>query len=255
MYFVLLFGLAVGSFLNVVIHRLPQEEASLVRPASSCLSCKQAIRWYDNIPLVSYLFLRGRCRHCKQKISWEYPLVEFLTALLSVGLYWHFSVQKDLFLFYLVFIYILVAVSFIDLHLRIIPDILSLGGLAFGLATVFFVDSLSWKESYIGALFGFSIFFVFSWCYYKLTGKIGLGGGDVKLLAMIGAYLGVGGVFSTVFISSVLGSVFGILWGVFSNQKKLMGLAIPYGPFLVLGALVYLFFGEHYFSWLGLGGY
>ncbi len=238
------FGLVVGSFLNVVIYRLPND-LSVVKPKSHCPKCKKNVAWYDNFPVFSYLALRGKCRHCKTKISIQYPLVELLTALLFVA-----SVQKTGTLSMLTFLRdwpflsMLVAITFIDLEHRIIPDELSLGGLVLGLLTTWAVPEVGWIQSFLGAGIGFGVFYFFAWAYYKWSGKSGLGGGDIKFLAMLGAFLGPQGVFTTILVSSLSGSLVGILYAFFSGRKNVMKLAIPYGPFLVLGALAAYFFGD-----------
>lgn len=237
------FGLVVGSFVNVLIARMPLRK-SVVRPGSCCPACLKPIRWYDNIPVISYLFLRGRCRDCSKPISLRYPVVELLTALLFVAVVqrfgWSFLVPvRDW-----PFVAILVAVTFIDLDHRIIPDPLSLGGLVLGIATAGWVPGLGWAASLIGAALGFSVFFGFAWIYEKGTGRSGIGGGDIKLLAMLGAFLGLQGVFVTVLISSVLGSVIGLIWAALQREKNVMKAAVPFGPFLVIGGLCYYFFGD-----------
>jgi leader peptidase (prepilin peptidase) / N-methyltransferase len=242
-FLIFIFGLILGSFLNVIIVRLPQDK-SVVRPGSHCPGCNQAVRWYDNVPVLSFLILKGKCRNCKAAISWRYPMVEFLTALSFLAAYLHSGLGLELLFRDLPFIWILIGVTFIDLEHRIIPDQLSIGGLMLGVLTGGFDTQLSYSEVLIGAAVGFSVFFFFAWAYERFSGKSGLGGGDIKLLAMMGAFLGWQGVFFVVFASSVLGSVIGIAWALSVGRKNILKAAIPYGPFLVLGALVYLFFGE-----------
>lgn len=246
-------GLVVGSFLNVVVVRLPQG-ASLWAPGSHCASCKAPVRWFDNVPVVSWVLLRGRCRACRASISVRYPAIELITACLFVAFGHHADgLTVELLFRDLPFVAILVAVTFIDLEHRIIPDELSLGGLAWGLLTSF-LGSLEVLTSFIGAAAGFGIFYGFAWGYEKIAGRMGLGGGDIKLLAMLGAFLGLQGVFFTIFVSSVLGTVVGIGWALAHRQKNLMTVAIPYGPFLVLGALVYRLLGETALRWVGFTG-
>jgi leader peptidase (prepilin peptidase)/N-methyltransferase len=236
-------GLVVGSFLNVVIVRLPQEK-SIVFPGSHCPKCQAKLHWYENIPVFSYLALRGRCRGCKDPISVRYPIVELITALLFITVKIKFGFSWLLFARDWPFISILVAVTFIDLEHRIIPDELSLGGLVLGLATAYWTQGLGLPASLIGASVGFGAFYGLAWIYLRLTKKSGLGGGDIKLLAMIGAFLGIGGVFAAILISSVFGSVVGIGWALISRKEKVMAVAIPYGPFLVVGALYYYLLGD-----------
>jgi leader peptidase (prepilin peptidase) / N-methyltransferase len=247
----LAFGLVVGSFLNVVIARLPRRK-SIVRPGSHCPSCNVAIRWYDNIPVVSYLVLLGRCRSCLAKVSVRYPVVELVTALLFLAARVKFGWSWLLPFHDWPFMAILVAVTFIDLEHRIIPDQLSLGGLVLGLATAWAVPGLGMVQAMAGAAAGFFGFYLFAWAYHALTGRSGLGGGDIKLLAMLGAFLGPSGVFASVLISSVFGSVVGIIWAVVSRRKAgatkesggLMKIAIPYGPFLAVGGLYFYLLGD-----------
>lgn len=237
------FGLIAGSFINVVVHRLPQRK-SLIEPGSQCPFCKNSIRWYDNLPVLSYLFLFGKCRKCHRKISLRYPIIELLVCLLFIASVTKFGLGPLTFLRDWPFLASLVAVTFIDLEHRIIPDEISLGGLVLGLLTCYWVPGLGLINGFVGAAFGFSVFYLFAWIYFKMSGKSGLGGGDIKLLAMIGAFLGPSGVFSTILMSSVLGSVMGILYALTRKQRNVLKVAIPYGPFLVLGALYYYFFGD-----------
>ena len=236
-------GLIVGSFLNVVILRLPKK-LSVVYPASRCPQCDQAIRWYDNLPVVSYLFLRGKCRFCQNKISIQYPIIEILTAVLFLAMRIRFGWGPSLFLRDWPFASLLVAIAFIDLEHRIIPDVLSLGGLVFGLLTCLLATDLSWMQCFLGALFGFSAFYLLAWTYQRLTGRSGLGGGDIKLLAMLGAFVGPAGVFATIFISSILGSLVGLGWALVARNNNVMKFSIPFGPFLVIGALYYYLLGD-----------
>jgi leader peptidase (prepilin peptidase)/N-methyltransferase len=249
------FGLLIGSFLNVVIGRLPHGE-SIVRPGSRCPKCKHELRWYENVPVLSYLVLRGRCRSCKEPISIRYPVVELLTGLLFLAAKIRFGWSLELLLRDFPFIAILIAVTFIDLDLRIIPDPLSLGGLVWGLVTALAFGlipglgagtSISWISSLAGAAVGFGLFYGLAWIYYRLTGRSGLGGGDIKLLAMLGAFLGVSGVLDTILVSSVFGSLIGISWALFQRRRggeSVMLVSIPYGPFLVVGGLYHYFLSD-----------
>jgi leader peptidase (prepilin peptidase)/N-methyltransferase len=245
----IVFGLIVGSFLNVVVARLPHGR-SLWKPGSHCPSCQAPIRWRDNVPLLSWIFLRGRCQSCRAAISVRYPVIEATTALLFVafghmqgGLFPEGAFNFELVFRDLPFCASLIAVTFIDLEHRIIPDEISVGGLAFGLATSF-IGYPGWVQAFIGAAVGFCIFYFFAWAYERFSGRMGLGGGDIKLLAMLGAFLGLQGVFFTILVSSVLGTAIGITWALVMRKKDLMTVAIPYGPFLVVGALTYRLLGE-----------
>jgi len=245
--FIFLLGLTVGSFLNVVIYRLPLDQ-SVVRPGSHCPHCKHPIRPWHNIPLLSYMLLRGKCADCKKPMSIRYPMVELLTGILFVTTAFRFGVQPILFIHDLPFVAALIAITFIDLEHRIIPDELSLGVLVLGLATSWVIPELGLVQSLLGAAVGFGIFYGFAWLYEWRTGRSGMGGGDIKLLAALGAYLGPQGVLVTILISSISGSLIGVLWAVLNKEKRLLGAAIPYGPFLVIGGLYSYWIGD--ISWL-----
>jgi leader peptidase (prepilin peptidase)/N-methyltransferase len=249
--FVILFGLLVGSFLNVVIYRMPRD-LSVVTPRSFCPECEKAVKWYQNIPLFSYLALKGKCANCKTAIAAKYPLVEFLTALLF-HFSWH-GLPTDFFMVISqirvwTFIALCLSISFIDLEHRIIPDELSLGGWAFGFITCFWDERHGPVPLIVASFAGFGVFFLCAYLYEKKTGRMGIGGGDIKFMGTIGIFLGLGGVWATVLLSSILGSVIGIGYGWWQKRKAPVGegesvlqTAIPYGPFLVLGALIELFF-------------
>jgi leader peptidase (prepilin peptidase)/N-methyltransferase len=167
-----------------------------------------------------------------------------LTALLFLAARVRFGWSPALFLRDWPFLTLLVAITFIDLEHRIIPDVLSLGGLAWGLATCWIVSDPGWVSSIAGAALGFSVFYSLAWLYQKFSGRSGLGGGDIKLLAMLGAYVGPSGIFATIFISSIFGSIVGLVWASMTRKKDVLKLSIPFGPFLVFGALYYYFLGE-----------
>jgi leader peptidase (prepilin peptidase)/N-methyltransferase len=242
-----LFGLAVGSFLNVCIHRIPLGK-SIVSPPSSCPQCGQQIKYYDNIPLLSYIILFGKCRHCRTPIPLHYPVVEAVTGLLSAALLMKFNLSPQFFLFFL-FSASLVTIAFIDLHHRIIPDILSLSLLIVGFITSLFkLNEIPWLDSLVGILAGGGFFYLVALLFEKLTGREGMGGGDIKMLAMIGAWGGWRALPSIILISS-LG---GILIGGISLLLARKGIRskIPFGPFLSLGTLLWLFFGYDLQIWL-----
>ena len=244
-WYVFFIGLCVGSFLNVCIHRLPGG-GSIVRPPSACPSCGASIRWYDNIPLVSYVLLRGRCRECQQTISPRYPLVELLTGVLAWAVYQRFGFQWPA-LIYFILVAALLVITFIDLDHRIIPDVISLPGIPLGFAASFLLPQTRWQDSLLGILVGGGTLLAIAWGYQLLTGKDGMGGGDIKLLAMIGAFLGWKGVLFTIMVSSFTGTIVGIT--VMLRMGKNMKLAVPFGPFLAIGAIVYLFFGPQVIDW------
>lgn len=243
--FAFVFGAVVGSFLNVCIYRLP-EDRSIVSPPSSCPGCGNRIRWYDNIPIVSWLVLRGKCRACKAPISWRYPLVEALNGLLTLLLFIKYGPSLP-FLALFIFCSSLVVITFIDLDHQIIPDSISLPGIAVGFLFSFFLPWSGWLNSLLGILLGGGSLLLVAWGYEKLTGKEGMGGGDIKLLAMMGAFLGWRSIPFIIFASSLVGSVLGI--GAMIVTKRDGKLAIPFGPFLALGAILYIFYGRLLINW------
>ncbi len=234
-----LLGAVVGSFLNVVILRLPDPEQSIVFPASHCPRCSTPLHWYENIPILSYLFLRGRCRSCHQRIAIQYPLVELTMGLLALAL-WSLYGPSWAFAYYFVFSAGLLAIIFIDAALQIIPDVISLPGIILGLAGSFVIPQVQWHDSLLGILLGGGILYGIAQGYYLLTRQHGMGGGDIKLLAMIGAFLGYQCLLFVIFASSVTGTLFGLL-AAFS-QGKGGKTRIAFGPFLALAAFVWLFF-------------
>ncbi|AEH45132.1 Prepilin peptidase [Thermodesulfatator indicus DSM 15286] len=248
---VFIFGALVGSFLNVCAYRLPKEE-SVIRPGSRCPHCKSPIKWYDNIPILSFLWLRGRCRNCGGQISWRYPLVELITALLSVAVYLRFGLTPA----YLGFFFLVAALwvaSLIDLEHQIIPDEISLIGILVGLAFSLYNPLTTPTDALLGALCGAGGLYLLAEFYYFFTKREGLGGGDLKLLAMIGAFLGVKSLIPVVFLASLVGAVIGIALALWQKAKDKRTFAIPFGPFLSLGAVVYLFFAPYlkpFFPWL-----
>ena len=243
-----LFGLALGSFMNVCIYRIPLKK-SIVSPPSSCPNCGERIRFYDNIPLISYLLLLGKCRHCSNPLAWHYPLVEALTGLLSVALFIRYGLSNQylLYFLYLLFTSVLVTISFIDLHHKIIPDVLSLSGIVVGLAASFMPGTISWLDSLIGIIAGGGSLFLVAFVYERITGREGMGGGDIKLLAMIGAWLGWRQLYLVVLISSLVGAIVGIAFLLLAGKG--FRVRIPFGPFLSLGAMVCLFFGLELMNW------
>lgn len=242
-------GLVVGSFLNVCISRVP-EGGSVVRPSSHCPKCKSAIRWFHNIPLLSYLFLGGRCAYCSERISLRYPAIELLTALLFAATTWFFGVGWVTVIYWF-FISALIVVSFIDLDHQIIPNVISFPGVVLGFLSSFCIPWLSWSESLVGIVVGGGVLWGIAACYVLITHTEGMGMGDVKLLAMIGAFLGYKALLPVILISSFAGAAVGLaLMGLHGKSRKL---AIPFGPFLSLGAVVVLFWGERLTAWyLGL---
>jgi leader peptidase (prepilin peptidase)/N-methyltransferase len=240
-----LLGAAIGSFLNVCILRLPQGE-SLVRPGSHCPRCKTPIRFFDNIPLLSYLILRGRCRNCQGPISPRYFLVEMLTALLSVAIVRNFGPSLEAAV-YFVFFCALLVIIFIDLDTFTIPDLITLPGMVVGLAASFVLPSMGVVKSLAGLAAGGGVLFAVAVGYQILRKREGIGGGDIKLLAMIGSFVGIPGVIFTLFASSLVGAVVGLL--LMARDKSGGGTMIPYGPFLSLAAMGYVFWGPILVDW------
>lgn len=247
--FAFIYGAVVGSFLNVCICRLP-ENRSVVSPPSSCPLCSYRIKWYDNIPIVSYILLGGKCRSCRARISMRYPLVEIINGLLTLMLFIKFGPTLS-FLALFILCSSLVVITFIDFDHQIIPDVISLPGIAVGFAFSFFLPWLGWKDSLIGLLAGGGSLLLVAYGYQLLTGKDGMGGGDVKLLAMLGAFLGWRSILFIIFSASLVGSVIGV--GLMLARGRDSKLPIPFGPFLALGAILYIFYGSRIIDWyLGL---
>jgi leader peptidase (prepilin peptidase) / N-methyltransferase len=245
------FGACIGSFLNVCICRLPESQ-SIVAPGSKCPGCNTPIRFYDNIPIISYIFLKGKCRKCKESISVRYPLVELLTGLVAITTTIKFGMGIES-LIYFIFIAALIVTTFIDIDHKIIPDSISLPGIPIGVLSSFAIASLPFKDSLLGVLIGGGILFLIAWSYQFFTGKEGMGGGDIKLLAMIGAFTGWQGVFFTIFVSSVTGTIVGVTLMLIA--RKSLKFAVPFGPFLAIGAVLYVFFGPEIISWYYYGLY
>jgi leader peptidase (prepilin peptidase) / N-methyltransferase len=235
-------GLTVGSFLNVVITRLPQGEAfGLGR--SRCPQCHRKLPWHDIIPLVSYLWLRGQCRYCGTPIPRRYLLVELASALLALALWLTFP-GSLLLLAYGPFVMALLALSVIDLEQGLLPDAITLPGIALGLLLSLFLPGLDFLETLSGALIGAVFFQGIAWAYKKWSGRAGMGGGDVKLLALIGAFLGLESLPWVIFTSATLGTLTGLAWVLAKAQwqsGEWRTIPLPYGPFLAVGALIYLF--------------
>jgi leader peptidase (prepilin peptidase)/N-methyltransferase len=243
--FAFVFGALIGSFLNVCIYRLPLQQ-SVVFPASHCMACSTPLAWYENLPLVSYLLQRGRCRTCGASFSIRYFVVEFLTAVLAIAVVLRFGVGFDA-LGYFAFSAALIVITFIDLDHQMIPDVISLPGVILGVLFSLVASTLSLRDSLIGALLGAGVLLVVALSYRVFTGREGMGGGDVKLLAMIGAFLGWRAILFTLFCASCAGSLVGVSTMIYQNSDS--KLAIPFGPFLSFGALCYLFFGEDLITW------
>lgn len=238
-------GLIVGSFSNVCIYRIPRNE-SVIYPASHCPKCRTKIKPVDNIPLLSYILLKGRCRNCGSKISIQYPVVEFLTGLIYLIIYltYGLSIQS---LVYIILSSALIIIAFIDLQEQIIPDVISLPGIVVGLILSFLVPYMSFINSALGALVGGGIILIIAWVGSIIFKKEAMGGGDVKLTAMIGAFLGWRYTIISLFLGFFLGALTGIVL-IMTKIKKRED-AIPFGPFIALGSIITLLWGEKILSW------
>jgi leader peptidase (prepilin peptidase) / N-methyltransferase len=237
-------GLAIGSFLNVVIYRLPLGQ-SLLTPPSTCPSCRTRLRAIDNVPVLSWLALGGKCHHCKAPISPQYPLVELVTGVLFLLITW-VTPMGPLLAARLILVVILITLFGIDLHHQILPNTITLPGIAIG-----FLFSLAgppgWIDSLLGILLGAGILYGIAAAYYAVRREEGLGMGDVKMLAMIGAFLGWKAVLVTLILSSFSGALVGI--GLIALSRGGMRLALPFGTFLSLGALAAMLVGEPLVTW------
>ena len=256
-------GSIIGSFLNVCIYRLPREE-SIVYPGSHCTSCRKSISSYHNIPILSYIFLGGRCSHCNSKISFSYPLVEILSGLLFVATLWKFGMILDT-LLYLLFISGLIVITFVDLKHMIIPNVITYPGIlvgilynalttnwqnslelvsnfSFGFQNFFeLLNEVPILDSLFGVILGGGILLLIAYTYEIIRKRQGMGMGDVKLLALIGAFLGWQGVFFVIFLSSILGSIVGL--SIIITRKGDLKYALSFGPFLSIAAIIYIFTG------------
>jgi len=230
---IFMFGLAIGSFANVCIYRLPKKE-SVVFPVSHCTACSTPVRPFDNIPVISYLILGGKCKNCKESISVIYPIIEVITALLLLAGFFKFGLTFD-FLIYTVVAPTLVIITAIDIEHQIIPDVITLPGIVLGLAagsyTIGYIDSFS------GLLLGGGLFYLLA-----VLSNGGMGGGDIKYIAAAGALVGWQKVLLIIFIGAFLGSFMGLLQIVV--QKKSRKSLIPFGPFLAAATLITLFYGN-----------
>ncbi|MBI3668505.1 MAG: prepilin peptidase [Acidobacteria bacterium] len=263
---VFVLGLVIGSFLNVCIRRIPRD-ASIVLPASRCPSCQATIKPYDNIPVLSWLKLGGKCRHCKQKISALYPAVELLTGLLFLACFFAFGLSLDA-LKWAVFSALMIVLTITDVRERILPDKVNFTGLGIGIALSFFarpVDGtalwlanrlfafqpprpvLSFADALLGAAVGSGLLWLVGEGYFRLRGREGMGLGDVKMMAMAGAFLGLKRTLLTILAGSLLGSVIGLL--VIALAGKGRDYELPFGAFLGAGALLVVFFGTPALDW------
>jgi leader peptidase (prepilin peptidase)/N-methyltransferase len=255
---IFVFGTVVGSFLNVCIWRMPREE-SLVKPGSHCPKCGTHIAWYDNIPILSYIFLRAKCRHCSEPISIRYPLVEALTGALFVCLYLKFSLTIAL-VVYCALVASFIVVTFVDLDHYIIPNEITFGGIGVGLVACF----VAWRlpgdrfivanplEAIAGGVAFAGVIYLLDRFSHVAFKKRGMGGGDVKLAAVIGLFVGYKLILPVILVASVVGSIMGIAVLALRHQKEdEPSHYIPFGPYLVLGTIIVLFFGEKMLEFWG----
>lgn len=243
--FVFIFGALFGSFANVIIYRVPRQQ-NFVFPRSSCPHCNQLIKWYQNIPIISFLFLRGKCANCKNRISIKYPIIELTIAFAALYLFPPIP-QIDIysliiFAFNLNIFIIFVCHFFIDLEHQILPDGLNLYLLVIILVYALFeIQLLNWV---LGGLLGFFFPFAVAHLFYKLRGQHGLGGGDIKLYGILGIYLGPVGIMQNLFLSCFLGSIVGI--ALILSKKINKNIPIPFGPFIIIVATIQFFFNDFY---------
>lgn len=261
-----LFGLLIGSFLNVCIYRWPRD-LSVVRPRSVCVDCEKPIAWYDNIPVLSYALLRGRCRQCGVRIHWRYPVVELLTAI-CFAFFVHKSGLSVIALKYCVFSAIVIALTFCDFDTLILPDELTIGGFLIGLAFALFTPVpdttfrliagifgalpgprvLAEGEALLGAIVPAGSIWLGGWIFEKLRHKEGLGFGDVKMLAMVGAFLGIQGALLTIVLGALAGSIIGLVY-IKATGKDAGSFQLPFGSFLGAAALVAAIEGQGMIGW------
>ncbi len=243
---IFILGLVFGSFANVVIYRLPKGK-SIVRPGSRCPACGKDILWYDNIPLISYILLRGKCRFCKKHISARYFLIELITGILFLLIYLKFGLNINLFI-YTLFAFSMLLMGFIDIDTYLISDVIVLPGIVLGLA---FSIAFPWMHyefsraesvlySLTGVILGGGLLLLVGVIGKLLFRKEAMGGGDVKLLAMIGAFLGWKSVFMTIFFASLLGTIISLT--LIALKKKTIQDYVPFGPYLGLGAVISMFY-------------
>lgn len=262
-------SLVIGSFLNVVIYRLPRmmqnewskecrdylglkshaieaEHLNLCLPSSHCPHCKNRLKAWHNIPLISYFILRKKCGHCNAPISMRYPFVEFIGCATSVYVAWHFGVSLQT-IAALLFTWILICLTFIDLDYHLLPDHLTLLLLWIGLAFSLFSVFSNSHDAIIGAIVGYLIFAITQWIFKMVTGKMGMGQGDFKLLAALSAYLGWQMIPMIILLASISGMIFGLIPMILKRQFK--SVPIPFGPYLSIAGWIALIWGPDILSW------
>jgi len=245
MVYVFVFGAVVGSFLNVVIHRMPRER-SLVKPRSACPDCGQTIRWFDNLPVISWLALRGRCRGCSARISIRYPLVELLAGAFAVLALWQWGPSLTA-VEVAVFAWISLVLGLIDLEHQILPDLLTYPSILLGLTASWFGGYTWWLDSLLGAVVGAALPTMVIVLYRWLRGVEGMGWGDVKYLAAIGSVVGLRGCVGVLVVAATLGAAVGV--GLILSGRGSGKTALPFGTFLALAVILWLYLPESVTSW------
>ncbi|MHB1060078.1 MAG: prepilin peptidase [Rhodanobacter sp.] len=236
------FGLLVGSFLKVCIARWPAEQ-SVVRPRSRCPQCSNLIAWYDNIPVISWLVLRAKCRHCKLPIPAMYPLVELAVGIIWAWAAWHYLISVEM-LRAAVFFTIILGIAMTDAREYIIPDEFSVGGTVLGIGFAFIGGALGWQGALIGAVFGYALLWLVAVVGTRMFGEEAMGGGDIKMMAMIGAFLGWSGVLLTLFLGALLGTLIFLPIKLLGKDKL-----VPFGIFLAIGAAATWLWGDALLAW------
>lgn len=242
---IFMLGTVIGSFLAVCIHRIPLRR-SVVTPRSACLACGTQIAWYDNVPVLSFLWLRGQCRACRQRISIRYPLIEIANGLGYLLVVWKFGLTWDT-VVYAGLMSVFLVVTWIDWDHKIIPDVITLPGIILGFVCASFLLSTGWMNSLIGILVGGGVLLVLAWASPFLFGKEGMGGGDIKFLAMVGAFLGWKAALLALMVASIVGAVVGIALLLAKVMER--GQYIPFGPYLALGSVVAMLWGLEIWNW------
>jgi leader peptidase (prepilin peptidase)/N-methyltransferase len=238
-------GAIFGSFLNVCIHRMPRGR-SIVSPPSTCPRCGTRIRPWDNVPILSYLLLRGRCRTCSSKISPRYLIVEILSGAIPVLIYWRFGIGRELFVFWPL-VYVLLGISFVDLDHRIIPDKITLPGIVAGLIVAPLLGLTTFTGSLLGAAVGGGALYLIALLGVAVFKKESMGGGDIKLAAMLGAFLGWQTVLLLLFVAFLLGAIVGVF--AMSTKGRQWDRTIPFGPFIAVGAFLATVWGDAALGW------
>ena len=239
------FGLIFGSFLNVCIYRLPRKK-SVVWPSSFCPECQSPIKPLDNIPLISYLLLRGQCRNCHTKISWRYPLVEVLTGVLFGGLFLKFGFSQEI-IALLILAVLLVVITFIDIEFKLILNVITIPGIVIGGILSWHLGSMDLIQIGLGLLIGGGLLIGIALFGKKLFGKDSMGMGDIKMAAMIGVFIGAKGIALAIFLSFLIAGIFSFIGLSLKKIKRTS--YIPFGPFIAAGTVVYIFFGEQIINW------